>query len=87
MTPVWTEVKTSKGIIIIPRDAIIRSTVRWQAEVHLYAMRLPLIPLLEALRRDGGYVDLALDQLQEHSAVPTFRPASASRASEALMSC
>jgi hypothetical protein len=65
LTPEWTEVRTSKGVIIIPRDAIIRSTVNWQAEVHLYAIRLPLSPLVEALRRDGGYVEMALAQLVE----------------------
>jgi hypothetical protein len=65
LTPEWTEVETSKGVIIIPRSAIVRSTLRWQAEVHLYAIRLPLSLLVEALRRDGGYVDMALAQLVE----------------------
>lgn len=75
LKPVWAEVKTSKGIIIIPRDAIIRSSVNWQAEVHLYAIRLRLGPLVEALRSDGGYVDLALDQLQKQGlSLPSVSP-------------
>jgi hypothetical protein len=69
LTPKWIKVRTQKGIII-PPDAFIRSAVNWQAEVHMYAIRLPLSPLVEALRRDDGYVDMALAQLQKQGLLP-----------------
>jgi hypothetical protein len=64
LTPDWTETKTSKGVVVIPRRAIFNSTLSWRTEVHIDAIRLRAEPLLDALRRDGGVVDLALAQLQ-----------------------
>jgi hypothetical protein len=64
LTPDWTETKTSKGVVVIPRGAIFNSTLSWRTEVHIDAIRLRAGPLLEALRRDGGLADLALEQMQ-----------------------
>jgi hypothetical protein len=69
MTPNWTEVTSQKGVII-PRSAIVSSTIRWWTEIHLFVIRLPLSPLVEVLRRDGGLVDMALDQLRKEGLLP-----------------
>jgi len=83
-TPVWTEVRTPKGGALIPRSAIVSSTIRWWTEVHLSVIRLRLNPLVEALRRDGGLVDLALDQLRAQGLLPAALLASSNSPAQAL---
>ena len=74
--PVWVEVSSPKGVIIprnsplvIPNSLTVIDT-RWQTEVHLGAIRLRLRPLLEALRREDGLVDLAIGRLVKQGLLP-----------------
>jgi hypothetical protein len=69
MTSDWTEITSQKGIIL-PRSALVPSNIRWWTEIHLSVIRLPLSPLVKALRDDGGYVDMALAQLVEEGLLP-----------------
>jgi hypothetical protein len=75
--PVSIEVSSpTKGVIlpkcsalVIPNSLTFGDT-RLRAEVRLGAISLRLRPLVEALRRDGYLVDLALDQLQKQGLLP-----------------
>jgi hypothetical protein len=74
--PEWVEVSSPKGVIIpkysllvIPNSLTVID-MRRRAEIHLGAIRLRVRSLLEALRRDGGLIDPALDYLRAQKLLP-----------------
>jgi hypothetical protein len=69
-----------KGLIL---NSLILVDPRRLAEIRVGAVRLPLAPLVEALRRDDGLADLALAQLREEGLLPAGSSSSPSSQPEA----